>query len=61
MTLRYRVERFEDWQRRGERGDGGVHSLTDAELEAIIADDLGIGPDAITDELLRTIVSEAKQ
>jgi hypothetical protein len=61
MTLRYRVERFEDWQwRRGRSGDD-FNSLTDAELEAIIADDLGISPDAITDELLQTIISEAKQ
>jgi hypothetical protein len=61
MRLRYRVERLEDWQWRGGHGGGGVHSLTDAELEAIIARELGCAPDSITDEMLQAIVSEADQ
>jgi hypothetical protein len=52
----YLEDRAANW-----RGGLPVEMMSGAELESIIADSLGISPDAITDELLQTIISEAKQ
>jgi len=50
-----RVENLEDYRQRRTRRTGS-ETATDAELEAIVADALGIDESEITDKLLEAIV-----
>ncbi len=51
MSIKDRVAYLEDWQRREPR-PRGVKGMSEAELESLLSDALGVGPEELTDELL---------
>ena len=51
MSIKDRVAYLEDWQRREPRTQG-VKDMSEAELESLLSDALGVGPEELTDELL---------
>ncbi|HEX8843820.1 MAG TPA: hypothetical protein VF791_04215 [Pyrinomonadaceae bacterium] len=56
MSIRSKVENLEEWaEQRRQRAAMPVDTLTDEELESIICNDLGISPEALTDDLLRSV------
>ena len=57
MNLHNRVAYLEDCARR-RGGQTEVEQMTDAELEALIADDLGIDEREITNELLEAMARD---